>query len=50
VITPLLCGWCLSQDNGAETDRRALSPLFWTYVDPYGRFELAPGSRFIRNT
>lgn len=21
-------------------DRRALSPLFWTHVDPYGRFEL----------
>ncbi|MFF3788064.1 hypothetical protein [Streptomyces sp. NPDC001933] len=23
-----------------EADRRALSPLFWTHVNPYGRFEL----------
>lgn len=23
-----------------DTDRRALSPLFWTRVNPYGRFEL----------
>lgn len=23
-----------------DADRRALSPLFWTHVNPYGRFEL----------
>ncbi|WP_371774281.1 hypothetical protein [Streptomyces sp. NBC_01438] len=23
-----------------DADRRAPSPLFWTHVDPYGRFEL----------
>nr|WP_275296299.1 hypothetical protein [Streptomyces sp. PAMC 26508] len=22
-----------------DADRRALSPLFWTHVNPYGRFE-----------
>lgn len=39
----------------ADTDRRALSPLFWTHVNPYGRFELDMNSRldlalFIRAT
>ena len=28
-----------------EADRRALSPLFWTHVNPYGRFELDMNSR-----
>ncbi|WP_106409505.1 Tn3 family transposase [Streptomyces odonnellii] len=28
-----------------DADRRALSPLFWTHVDPYGRFELNMNSR-----
>ncbi|MET9080022.1 reverse transcriptase domain-containing protein [Streptomyces sp. NPDC004232] len=23
-----------------DADRRALSPLFWTHINPYGRFEL----------
>jgi len=23
-----------------DADRRALSPLFWSHVNPYGRFEL----------
>ncbi|WP_277335767.1 Tn3 family transposase [Streptomyces sp. JH34] len=32
-------------DRLAETDRRALSPLFWTHVNPYGRFELDMHSR-----
>ncbi|MFE9042555.1 Tn3 family transposase [Streptomyces sp. NPDC007818] len=27
-------------DYLADADRRALSPLFWTHVNPYGRFEL----------
>ncbi len=27
-------------DTLTDTDRRALSPPFWTHVDPYGRFEL----------
>lgn len=27
-------------DKLTEADRRALSPLFWTHVNPYGRFEL----------
>ncbi|MEV0039818.1 hypothetical protein [Streptomyces sp. NPDC050804] len=34
--------------RGAEitdADRRALSPLFWTHVNPYGRFELDMNSR-----
>ncbi|MFF9819082.1 hypothetical protein [Streptomyces sp. NPDC014006] len=26
-------------------DRRALSPLFWTHVNPYGRFELDMNNR-----
>jgi hypothetical protein len=29
----------------AEADRRALSPLFWTHVNLYGRFELDMNSR-----
>ncbi|MER7520726.1 Tn3 family transposase [Streptomyces sp. NPDC126499] len=28
------------QKRLTDTDRRALSPLFWTHVNPYGRFEL----------
>jgi len=28
-----------------EADRRALSPLWWTHVNPYGRFELDMNSR-----
>ncbi|MET8877993.1 Tn3 family transposase [Nocardia sp. NPDC004604] len=27
-------------DTLTDADRRALSPLFWTHVNPYGRFEL----------
>lgn len=27
-------------DALTDADRRALSPLFWTHVNPYGRFEL----------
>lgn len=27
-------------DTLTDAERRALSPLFWTHVDPYGRFEL----------
>ncbi|MCX4428703.1 Tn3 family transposase [Streptomyces mirabilis] len=27
-----------------DADRRALSPLFWTHVNPYGRFELGLNS------
>ncbi|MET8405387.1 hypothetical protein [Streptomyces sp900116325] len=30
-------------------DRRALSPLFWTHVNPYGRFELDMNSRLELN-
>ncbi|MFE4688018.1 Tn3 family transposase [Streptomyces sp. NPDC056721] len=32
-------------DKLTDADRRALSPLFWTYVNPYGRFELDMNSR-----
>lgn len=32
-------------DTLTEADRRALSPLFWTHVNPYGRFELDMSSR-----
>ncbi|WP_317985858.1 Tn3 family transposase [Streptomyces sp. 5-10] len=28
------------QKRLTDTDRRALSPLFWTHINPYGRFEL----------
>ena len=28
-----------------DEDRRALSPLFWAYVNPYGRFVLDMDSR-----
>lgn len=28
------------QKRLTEADRRALAPLFWTPVNPYGRFEL----------
>jgi len=28
-----------------DEDRRALSPLFWTHVNPYGRFVLDMNSR-----
>ncbi|MFJ6087981.1 transposase [Streptomyces sp. NPDC092369] len=32
-------------DTLTEADRRELSPLFWTHVNPYGRFELDMNSR-----
>ncbi|MFE2283777.1 Tn3 family transposase [Streptomyces sp. NPDC059443] len=32
-------------DALTDADRRALSPLFWTHVNPYGRFELDMSSR-----
>ncbi|MFD3944883.1 Tn3 family transposase [Streptomyces sp. NPDC058579] len=32
-------------DKLTDADRRALSPLFWTHVTPYGRFELNMNSR-----
>ncbi|MFK0297386.1 Tn3 family transposase, partial [Streptomyces sp. NPDC090442] len=32
-------------DQLTEADRGALSPLFWTHVNPYGRFELDMNSR-----
>ncbi|WP_331746181.1 transposase (plasmid) [Streptomyces sp. NBC_00846] len=32
-------------DKLTAADRRALSPLFWTHVNPYGRFELGMNSR-----
>ncbi|GAB7028572.1 Tn3 family transposase [Streptomyces sp. NPDC021749] len=32
-------------DTLTDADRRALSPLFWTHVNPYGRFELDMDSR-----
>ena len=30
-------GW---PDQLTEEDRRALTPLFWTHVNPYGQFNL----------
>ncbi|MBZ6205800.1 transposase [Streptomyces olivaceus] len=27
-------------DKLTDADRRTLSPLFWTHINPYGRFEL----------
>ncbi len=32
-----------------DADRRALSPLFWTHVTPYGRFELDMSNRLRRH-
>ncbi len=32
-------------DKLTDADRQALSPLFWTHVNPYGRFELDMNSR-----
>ncbi|MET7300157.1 Tn3 family transposase [Embleya sp. NPDC005575] len=32
-------------DTLDEADRRALSPLFWSHVNPYGRFELDMNTR-----
>ncbi|MFI1933047.1 Tn3 family transposase [Streptomyces sp. NPDC020330] len=32
-------------DSLTDADRRALSPLFWRHVNPYGRFELDMSSR-----
>ncbi|MFD9323546.1 Tn3 family transposase [Streptomyces sp. NPDC060053] len=33
------------QKRLTDADRRALSPLFWTHVNPYGRFEPDMNSR-----
>ncbi|MFI9824365.1 Tn3 family transposase [Streptomyces sp. NPDC052013] len=33
------------QKRLTDADRRALSPLFWTHVNPYGRFELDMSDR-----
>lgn len=32
-------------DRLTDADRWGLSPLFWTHVNPYGRFELDMNSR-----
>lgn len=32
-------------DKLTEADRRGLSPLFWTHVNPYGQFELNVDNR-----
>ncbi|MFC8230314.1 Tn3 family transposase [Streptomyces sp. NPDC057287] len=32
-------------DRLTDADHRAPSPLFWTHVNPYGRFELDVNSR-----
>ena len=43
-VNTLLMQQVLADQKWADTltdaDRRALSPLFWTHVNPYGRFEL----------
>ena len=43
-VNTLLLQDILSEDKWqkrlTDADRRALSPLFWTHVNPYGRFEL----------
>lgn len=33
------------QKRLTDADRRALSPLSWTHINPYGRFELDMNSR-----
>ncbi|MET9887951.1 Tn3 family transposase [Streptomyces sp. NPDC006430] len=37
-------------DKESQEDRRALSPLFWTHVNPYGRFELDMNSHLALAT
>lgn len=48
-VNTLLMQQILADEKWAHTlteaDRRALSPLFWTHVNPYGRFELDMNSR-----
>lgn len=48
-VNPLLIQEALADpkwaDKLTDADRRALSPLFWTHVNPYGRFELDMNSR-----
>lgn len=48
-VNTLLMQQVLADEKWADTltdaDRRALSPLFWTHVNPYGRFELDMDSR-----
>jgi TnpA family transposase len=48
-VNTLLVQQILADEKWADTltdaDRRALSPLFWTHVNPYGRFELDMHSR-----
>jgi TnpA family transposase len=38
------------QKRLTDADRRALSPLFWTHVNPYGRFELDMNSHLALAT
>ncbi|WP_241779806.1 transposase [Streptomyces natalensis] len=48
-VNTLLIQQVLAEPKWAErlidADRRGLSPLFWTHVNPYGRFELDMNSR-----
>ncbi|MEU9181866.1 Tn3 family transposase [Streptomyces sp. NPDC048550] len=48
-VNTLLLQQVLAEEKWAgmltDADRRALSPLFWTHVNPYGRFELEMNSR-----
>lgn len=48
-VNTLLLQQILAEPEWAErltdADRRALSPLFWTHINPYGRFELDLNSR-----
>ncbi|MEU8927946.1 Tn3 family transposase [Kitasatospora sp. NPDC048545] len=48
-VNTLLIQQVLAESKWAEkltdADRRGLSPLFWTHVNPYGRFELDMNSR-----
>lgn len=48
-VNTLLVQQVLADPKWAETlteaDRRGLSPLFWTHVNPYGRFELDMNNR-----
>ncbi|MGW4889963.1 Tn3 family transposase [Streptomyces murinus] len=48
-VNTLLLQQILADPEWAErltdADRRALSPLFWTHINPYGRFELDMNNR-----
>jgi TnpA family transposase len=54
VRTAFICDYLAREEKWqkrlTDADRRALSPLFWTHVNPYGRFELDMNSHLALAT